>query len=91
MSATTGHTSPPAQTAADDTEARDRSSSVVARIHVVDGEPLDLDALCPNGCPHMECYCPDGTEPRRCGHGPGGTCDAGHCLDCDACFCGEDW
>lgn len=50
----------------------------------------DLNALCPNGCPYMECYCPDGTEPRRCGHGPGGTCDAGHCQDCDACNCRED-
>ncbi len=53
--------------------------------------PLDLDALCPNGCPPMECYCPDGSEPRNCGHGPGDTCDAGHCLDCDACNCWEDW
>lgn len=52
---------------------------------------MTLPSLCPNGCPHMECYCPDGSEPRSCGHGPGGTCDAGHCLDCDACFCGEDW
>lgn len=54
-------------------------------------ETADLDALCPNGCPHMECYCPDGSEPRWCGHGPGGTCDAGHCLDCDACNCWEEW
>jgi hypothetical protein len=53
--------------------------------------PVNQDALCPNGCPHMECYCPDGSEPRSCGHGPGGTCNAGHCIDCDACNCGEDW
>lgn len=32
----------------------------------------------------------DGSEPRWCGHGPGGTCDQGHCYDCDACNCGED-
>ena len=47
-------------------------------------------AGCPNGCPRGECYCPDGSEPRACGHGPGGTCELGHCFDCDACYCGED-
>lgn len=46
---------------------------------------------CPNGCPVGDCYCPDGSEPRYCGHGPGGTCEQGHCLDCDACSCGDDW
>lgn len=48
-------------------------------------------AACPRGCPDGECYCPDGSEPRHCGHGPGGTCAQGHCYDCDACYCGEDW
>lgn len=47
-------------------------------------------AGCPHGCPAGECYCPDGSEPRWCGHGPGGTCNMGHCYDCDACHCGED-
>jgi hypothetical protein len=47
-------------------------------------------AGCPRGCPEDECYCPDGSEPRWCGHGPGGTCDLGHCYDCGACWCGED-
>lgn len=49
-------------------------------------------STCPTGCPDGECYCPDGSEPRACGHGPGGTCaSCGGCLDCDACNCGEDW
>lgn len=52
----------------------------------------DLNALCPNGCPHMECYCPDGSEPRRCGHGPGEDCsDCGGCYPCDGCRCGDGW
>lgn len=42
-------------------------------------------------CQPGECYFPDGREPRACGHGPGGTCDVGHCYDCDACHCGEEW
>lgn len=52
---------------------------------------VDLNALCPNGCPYMECYCPDGSEPRNCGHGPGGECpECRGCYDCDGCHCG-DW
>lgn len=43
-----------------------------------------------HACPAGECYCPDGSEPRWCGHGPGGTCSEGHCYACGACYCGED-
>lgn len=44
-----------------------------------------------HNCPKGECYCPDGSEPRWCGHGPGGTCDTCNgCIDCDACSCGRD-
>jgi len=46
---------------------------------------------CPRGCPAGDCYCPDGSEPFSCGHGPGGCSGCGRCIDCDACTCGEDW
>jgi hypothetical protein len=47
--------------------------------------------LCPRGCPYMECYCSDGSEPRWCGHGPGGDCrNCGGCYACDGCHCGGD-
>lgn len=44
-------------------------------------------------CQHADgrVYAGDGSEPRSCGHGPGGTCELGHCYDCDACYCGEDY
>lgn len=69
------------ETATTSRTAGDRSPAVVARVlpGSTTTEVLDLNALCPNGCPHMEC------------HGPGGTCAAGHCYACDACYCGEEW
>lgn len=51
----------------------------------------EVISACPRDCPAGECYCPDGSEPRACGHGPGGTCNNGHCYACDACYCGEDF
>jgi hypothetical protein len=42
----------------------------------------------PCNCADGECYCPDGSEPDWCGHGPGNRCpDCGSCIDC-GCGCG---
>lgn len=56
--------------------------------------PVERTGGCPRGCPGGECYCePAGGGIRFCGHGDGlqGCCTVCHgCIDCDACYCGED-